>query len=144
VKRLVDSLRITIPNALLPVTATTRNAMVDEIPWRAPLDFLFSSWSYLLLILGSAAVIIWSRGRRGTLTLLRRYGWFAVFWVLAAIPVAFSNRYWPPGNEDAGPIHTEAARLKGLIDIPVYALILYAIWLLATRFFSRGARRQAP
>ncbi len=144
VKRLVDSLRITIPNALLPVTATSRNAMVDEIPWRPPLDFLFSSWSYLLLILGSAAVIIWSRGRRGTLTLLRRYGWFAVFWVLAVIPVAFSNRYWPPGNEDAGPIHTEAARLKGLIDIPVYALIVYAIWLLATRFFSRGARRQAP
>jgi hypothetical protein len=143
-KRMVDSLRITIPNAFLPVTATTRNAMVDSIPWKAPLDFLFSGWRYLVLILGSAVVIIWSRGRSGTLTLLRRYGWFAIFWILAAIPVAFSNRYWPPGNEDAGPLHTEAARLKGLIDIPIYALIVYAGWLLVSWFISRGERRQSP
>ena len=139
-KRLVDSLRITVPNALLPVTSTTRNAMVDAAPWRAPLDFVFSGWRYLLLVLGSFMVIAWSRGRTGTVRLLRRYGWFAVFWVLAAIPVAFSNRYWPPGNEAAGPLHTEAARLKGLIDIPVFVIVVYAAWLLATRFLTRGAR----
>jgi hypothetical protein len=139
-KKLVDSLRITVPNALLPVTSTTRNAMVDAAPWRAPLDVIFSGWRYLLLILGSVIVIVWSRGRVGSIQLLRRYGWFAVFWVLALIPVAFSNRYWPPGNEDAGPIHTEAARLKGLIDIPVFVIVVYAVWLLSARFLTRGAR----
>lgn len=139
-RRMLDSLRITVPNALLPVTSTTRNAMVDAAPWRAPLDLLFSGWRYLLLILGSAIMIVWSRGRKGTLQLLRRYGWFVVFWVLALIPVAFSNRFWPPGSEDAGPLHTEAARLKGLIDIPVYVLLIYAVWLLVARFVARGAR----
>jgi hypothetical protein len=40
---------------------------------------VFSGWRYVLLMLASAAIIIWSRGMRGSYALLRRYGWFAVF-----------------------------------------------------------------
>jgi hypothetical protein len=51
-----------------------------------------------------------------------------------AIPVMFSNRYYPPGVPE--PSHTEAARLKALIDIPVYVLIVYAIWIAANAVYS--------
>jgi len=131
--RLARSLTITIPNALLPITATTDNYLVEQFWWSAPYEWLFSGWSYVLLLLGSAVIIIWARGWPGSLRLLRRYGWFAVFWILVAIPVAFSNRYWPPGSEDLGPIHTEAARLKAFLEVPLYAVAFYAAWLLVGR-----------
>ena len=86
---------------------------------------------------------MWSRGWAGTLTLLRRYGWFAVFWGLVAIPVAFSNRYWPPGSEDLGPIHTEAARLKAFLEVPLYAVIVYALWVAVGRVRARGTTQRA-
>ena len=138
--RLWQSLGITSANALLPISATTLNYMVDGVKWRPAYDFVFSGWRYVLLMLASAAIIIWSRGLRGSLALLRRYGWFAVFWILMAIPVMFSNRYYPPGAPE--PSHTEAARLKALIDIPVYVLIVYAIWIAANAVYSRVRTRQ--
>jgi len=128
--RMARSLTITVPNALLPITETTFNYLVDQFWWSGPYEWLFSGWSYVLLHLGAAVVIIWSRGASGSLRLLRRYGWFAVFWALVAIPVAFSNRYWPPGSEDLGPIHTEAARLKTFLEVPLYAVVVYAAWVL--------------
>jgi hypothetical protein len=131
--RIVQSLEITIPNALTPVTTMTNNYLVDGVSWRGLFEFVSSGWRYVALILLSAAMIVWSRGLRGSLALVRRYGWFALYWVLIAIPVMLSNRYWPPGGEDEGPIHAESARLKSLIDIPVYVLIIYASWLAANR-----------
>ena len=141
VGRLWRSLGITSANALLPITSTTLNYMVAGVRWGPAYDFVFSGWRYILLILASATVIAWRRGPRGVLRLLRRYAWFAAFWVLMAIPVLFSNRHLPPGSPE--PTHTEAARLKALIDIPVYVLIFYAIWLAFNALRSTLHRRQS-
>lgn len=140
-QRLAKSLTITVPNALTPITQTTGNYLVDQFWWKAPYEWLFSSWRYVLLIIGALATILWSRGVSGSLSLLRRYGWFVVFWGVVAIPVAFSNRYWPPGSEDLGPIHTEAARLKAFLEMPIYALIVYALWLVVQRVGRRSVTR---
>ena len=142
-QRLSRSLTITVPNALLPITETTNNYLVQTFWWKAPYEWLFSGWRYLALLIGAAAIIVWSRGWPGTLSLLRRYGWFAVFWGLVAIPVAFSNRYWPPGSEDLGPIHTEAARLKAFLEVPLYAVIVYALWVAVGRVRARGTTQRA-
>jgi len=142
-QRLSRSLTITVPNALLPITETTDNYLVQTFWWKAPYEWLFSGWRYLALLMGAAAIIVWSRGWAGVLSLLRRYGWFAVFWILIAIPVAFSNRYWPPGSEDLGPIHTEAARLKAFLEVPLYAVIVYALWVAVGRVRARGTTQRA-
>jgi hypothetical protein len=136
-KRLGKSLGITVPNALTPITITTGNYLVGTFWWKAPYEWLFSGWRYVALVTAACAVVVWSRGWRGSGRLLRRYGWFAVFWILVAIPVAFSNRYWPPGNEDAGPIHTEAARLKSFLEMPIYVLIVYAMWIVSSAATAR-------
>lgn len=143
-QRLARSLTITVPNALLPVTETTGNYLVDTFWWKAPYEWIFSGWRYLALILGAAALIIWSRGWRGSWHLLRRYGWFVVFWGLVAIPVAFSNRYWPPGSEDLGPIHTEAARLKAFLEVPIYVVIVYGLWCGVGRMRNRSRVPSGP
>lgn len=137
-QRLIRSLGITIPNAFLPITETTGNYLVDSFWWKGPIEWVFSGWRYGLLVLLSAAVIGMTRGLRGTLNLIRRYAWFAVYWILIAIPVLFSNRYWPPGSEDLGPIHVEAARLKSFLEIPIYVIIWYAAWLLGSTIMKRA------
>jgi len=140
--RLWKSLGITVPNALLPITETTDNYLVQSFWWKAPYEWVFSGWRYMALLIGAAFIIVWSRGWSGTLSLLRRYGWFAVFWTLVAIPVAFSNRYWPPGTEDLGPLHTEAARLKAFLEVPLYAVIVYALWVAVGRVRARSTTQR--
>ena len=61
-----------------------------------------------------------------------RYDWFAVFYALLALPIMFSNRF-RPGDEDIGPMWTDAIRQKVFLEIPVWALGGYAIWLLVSR-----------
>lgn len=135
--RLGRSLTITVPEALRPTSAYTQNFLVDRLPWRAAYDWLFSGWRYVLLILAVLATILWSRGLAGTGRLLRRYGWFLVFYGLIAAPVLWSNRYFP-GREDEGPIWTDAVRLKIFLEIPFFVLLVYAVWLVAQR--ARGRR----
>jgi hypothetical protein len=136
-QKLAQSLAITVPNALLPITETTGNYLVESFWWKAPFEWVFSGWRYVLLILVSAAIIVTTRGVRGSVALCQRYLWFGVYWVMIAIPVAFSNRFWPPGSEDLGPIHVEAARLKSFLEIPIYVVIWYAAWLLVTEILKK-------
>ena len=77
-------------------------------------------------------MIMWTRGWQGTRRLLVKYGWFAVFYALLALPILFSNRF-RPGEEDIGPMWTDAIRQKVFLEIPVWALGGYALWLLASR-----------
>jgi len=138
VRALGRSLTITVPEMLKPTSSYTENFLVDVLPWRPVYDWLFSGWRYLLLVLGSVAVVGFSRGWSGSLRLLRRYGWFLVFYALIAAPVLWSNRYYP-GREDEGPIWTEAVRLKIFIEVPLYVGLVYAVWV------AVGAlRRRAP
>jgi len=133
VQRLARSLAITVPEAFRPASEYTQNYLVEDLPWRGAWDWLFSSWRYVLLIAGAAAVIIWTRGWPGTRRLLVKYGWFAVFYALLALPIMFSNRF-RPGEEDIGPMWTDAIRQKVFLEIPVWALGGYALWLLASRW----------
>ena len=135
--RLGRSLTITVPEALRPTSSYTQNFLVDRLPWRTAYDWVFSEWRYLLLILAVSGTIVWSRGWRGSAGLLRRYGWFLVFYGLVAAPVLWSNRYFP-GREDEGPIWTDAVRLKIFLEIPFFVLLVYAVWLVAQR--ARGGR----
>lgn len=131
-QRLARSLAITVPEAFRPASEYTQNYLVEDLPWRAAWDWLFSSWRYVLLIAGAAAVIMWTRGWQGTRMLLVKYGWFAVFYALLALPIMFSNRF-RPGEEDIGPMWTDAVRQKVFLEIPVWALGAYAVWLLVSR-----------
>ena len=131
-QRLGRSLTVTVPELMRPSSMYTQNYLVERIPWRAPMDWLFSSWRYLLLIIGSATIVYLSRGSSGTKQLLRRYGWFAVFYVLIAAPILFSNRYFP-GQEDNGPIWTDAIRQKVFLEVPVFVMLAYALWLVASK-----------
>ena len=123
------SLKVTIPEALRPTSEYVTNPLVESMPWTSAYNWVFSGWRYLLLLAGAAAVIILSRGWRGTGRLIRRYGWFIVFWGLIAFPVIFSNRY-RPGEEPAGAVWTDAMRLKIFLEIPVYVGLVYAAWTL--------------
>jgi len=131
-QRLAQSLAITVPEAFRPASEYTQNYLVEDLPWRGVWDWLFSSWRYVLLIAGAAAVIMWTRGWQGTRRLVVKYGWFAVFYALLALPIMFSNRF-RPGDEDIGPMWTDAIRQKVFLEIPVWALGGYAIWLLVSR-----------
>ena len=71
---------------------------------------------------------------------MRRYAWFAVFWILTLMPILLSNRYWPPNIPE--PTHSEADRLRALVDIPVYVLITVAGLLVVKRL--RRAYRTPP
>ena len=122
------SLTITVPEALRPSSQYTDNAIVTELPWRGVYDWVFSGWRYLLLLAGSVAVVWFTRGTRGMGRLARRYGWFIGFYALIAAPVFWSNRFLP-GAEELGPIWTDAIRLKMFIEVPLVALVAYAVWL---------------
>ena len=131
-QRLARSLAITVPEAFRPASEYTQNYLVEDLPWRGAWDWLFSSWRYVLLIAGAAAVIMWAQGWQGTKRLLVKYGWFAVLYGLLALPILFSNRF-RPGEEDIGPMWTDAIRQKVFLEIPLWALGGYALWLILSR-----------
>lgn len=134
-KGLAKSLTITIPELLRPTAMYAQNFLVEGLPWTNAYNWLFSGWRYLLLVAGAIAMITWSRGWAGAKALLRRYGWFAAFWALIALPVIWSNRYFP-GREAEGPIWTDAMRQKIFLEMPVYVILFYAAWL-ATRWLGK-------
>ena len=134
--RLGKSLSVTLPEIARPSSMYTENYLVERLPWRAPFDWLFSGWRYGLMVIASAAVIVWRRGWRGSGLLIRRYGWFAVVYALIAAPILLSNRY-TPGQEDLGPLWTDAIRQKVFLEIPVIAVMSYALWVLSRRLFHR-------
>ena len=82
-------------------------------------------------------------GWQGTWTLLKRYGWFAVFWALIAIPVLWSNRFYP-GREIEGPIWTDAIRQKIFLEVPVYVLLVYSLWATIHNRRVKHADAEAP
>lgn len=131
-ERLWKSLQITVPEALRPSSKYTQNYLVEKLPWRDAWDWMFSGWPYLLLITASSVIIGWTRGWRGVGRLFVRYGWFVVFYALLALPIMFSNRF-RPGEEDAGPVWTDAIRQKIFLELPIWALMGYALWLVVTR-----------
>lgn len=132
VHRLSKSLTITVPELLRPTSEYTQNYFVEKLPWRNAWNWLFSGWFYLFLIGASATVIGWSRGWRGIGRLFVTYGWFVVFYGLLALPILLSNRF-RPGEEDLGPIWTDAIRQKLFLEMPIWALMGYALWLVASR-----------
>lgn len=132
------SLLITMPTMFRSVYVQWYSAYAFDFPLSRALDWLFSGWRFVGMILLAAVIIVRDAGLQGTWRRLRRYGWFAVFWVLAAVPVILSNRYWPP--EVAEPVHSEADRLRGLIDVPVYVLLVLAASIV-TRQIAERARR---
>jgi hypothetical protein len=142
-KGAMKSLQITIPDMLGATSTYTQNLIVDVLPWTTAFNFLFSGWRYVLLVLLAAAIIVWSRGWRGTRTLFRRYGWFLVYYALIGTPVLLSNRY-RIGEEDAGPTWDDAVRLKIFIEVPIYVLITYAAWTLTSRLKLRWKASKAP
>ena len=139
VERLAKSLTITVPEMLRPSSKYTQNYFVEKLPWRDAWDWLFSGWPYLLMISASAISIGWSRGWRGVGRLFVKYGWFVVFYGLLALPILFSNRF-RPGDEDAGPIWTDAIRQKVFIEMPIWALMGYAVWLGISRIKGKKTR----
>jgi hypothetical protein len=62
---LAKSLAITIPEAFRPASKYTQNYLVEQLPWRAAWDWLFSGWRYALLILAAAVFIGYTRGWLG-------------------------------------------------------------------------------
>jgi hypothetical protein len=131
-QRLARSIGITAPELMRPSSKYTQNYFVEKLPWRAIWDWLFAGWPYLILIAASAAVIGWTRRWRGVGRLVVKYGWFVVFYGLLALPILLSNRY-RPGEEDLGPVWTDAIRQKVFLELPIWALMGYALWLAATR-----------
>jgi hypothetical protein len=133
--RAAKSLTITMPTMFRSVYVQWYSAYAFDFPLSRALDWLFSGWRFVAMILGSIIVIVRDVGLAGTWRRVRRYGWFAVFWVLMAIPVVLSNRYWPP--EVPEPVHSEADRLRGLLDVPVYVLMVLAASILVRRARDR-------
>lgn len=142
VKRLVQSLQFTIPAALRSVFTQWYNAFLFNYPLAHPLDWVFSGWRLVALIFASFAVIFVHAGRRRSLGYFRKYGWFVAFWILTALPVAFSNRFWPIDAET--PFASEADRLSGLLAVPLYALMALAACIVVRRLSRpwQSRRRQ--
>jgi hypothetical protein len=115
------------------------NSFNASFPGIKALDWIFSGWRFGLLIMISVGIIIGHFGIRNSGRLLIRYGWFGAFWVLTAIPVFLSNRYWPTDVPE--PIHSEADRLRALIDIPVYVGITFAAYLMFKKVHIRWTSR---
>jgi hypothetical protein len=123
----VRSLGVTVPTMFRSVYVQWYNGFnYTFAPMRA-LDWVFFGWRFVALIAFTVIVMLAHFGMRGIAIRIRRYGWFAVFWLLTTIPVLLSNRYWPA--EIPQPTHSEADRLRGLIDIPFYVLFAFACYL---------------
>jgi hypothetical protein len=116
----------------------TYNTMVEPLFWKAPFNWVFSGWRALLLVVISMAAVALTRGRRGTVALIKRYWWFVGFYVLIAIPVVWSNRY-RPGEEFNGAVWTDAVRLKLFLELPASILLIYAVYSVVCRL--RAPRR---
>jgi len=123
----IRSLSITVPTIFRSVSVQWYNGFSYTFPLSPPLDWIFSSWRFALLIGVALSVIVAHFGLKGTWRRVIRYGWFAVFWLLTAVPVLLSNRYWPP--EIPEPTHSEADRLRALVDVPIYVLMTFAAYL---------------
>ena len=130
-QRLLKSLTITMPVMFRSIYVQWYDAFLFANPAAHTLDWIFSGLRFVGLIVLSFAIVFVTAGWQGTRRFLRRYAWFVVFWVLVAIPVAFSNRYWPP--EVPEPVHSEADRLRGLIDVPVYVVMILAASIVGRR-----------
>lgn len=124
VQRAAQSLTITVPQIFRPVQVQWYNAILLKSGFQQSLDWLFSSWRLAVMIFGSLFVVLWDLGRVRSVAIVRRYGWFFAFWVLTAIPVVLSNRYWPEDLPE--PTATEADRLRALIDVPAYVVMVLA------------------
>lgn len=135
------SLAITIPTLFRSVSVQWSNSFSQKFPLSQPLDWLFSQWRFAVLIGLTVAIIVAHFGLRGSWQRVIRYGWFAVFWVLTAIPIFLSNRYWPEDIPE--PTHSEADRLRALVDVPVYVLMTFAAFLLVQRV-RQQIRRSRP
>jgi len=135
------SLTVTVPTMFRSVYVQWSNSFNSSFPGVKALDWVFSGWRFALMILVSVGIIIGHFGTRTSSRLLIRYGWFAVFWVLTAIPAFLSNRYWPTDIPE--PIHSEADRLRALIDIPVYVTITFAAFLVFRKGYRRWATRSS-
>ena len=142
-QRLIKSLGITIPEAFRPASKYTQNYLVEQLPWRAAWDWLFSSWRYALLILATVAFIGYTRRWPGIRRLFVKYGWFLVVYGLLALPIMFSNRF-TPGQEDLGPLWTDAMRQKVFLELPIWALGGYALWLALSRTGRASWQRRTP
>jgi hypothetical protein len=134
-KRLLRSLTITLPVMFRSIYVQWYNAYLFASPLAPKLDWVFSGLRFVALIVLSFVIVFLTAGWRGTRRWLRRYLWFVIVWVLVAIPVAFSNRYWPPDVPE--PVHSEADRLRELIDTPIYVVMVFAAWLVTQRIAAR-------
>jgi hypothetical protein len=116
-----------VPELLRPASSYTQNYLVEKMPWRAAFDWLFSGWRYIALVGLAVILIVRHRGRLSSARLVRRYGWFFVFYGLIALPILFSNRFRPE-DESVGPIWTDASRQKVFLEAPVMVMLAYAAW----------------
>lgn len=134
------SVGITVPQLLRPSSEYVDNLMVRELPWRAAFDWVFSGWRYALLGLVAIVTFISCTGLSGTLRVIRRYGWFFAYYALVSVPIVWSNRFIF-GEENLGPVWTDAIRLKMFVEIPIITFLAYSFWLAGTRVRSRRSRR---
>lgn len=138
---MVKSLTITVPEALRPSSEYADNLLVRDLPWKGVYDWVFSGWRYLLIVFAAIAIVAIQRGRDGIARLTRRYGWFLAFYLLIAAPVFWSNRFIPDHEAD-GPIWTDAIRLKMFLEVPLVALVGYALWALPSVVRGRRSSRE--
>lgn len=141
VQSMARSLTITVPELLRPSSEYTNNRLVNELPWRAPYDWLFSGWRYLAVLALSIGIVVVDSGLHRSWQRLRRYAWFAVFYALVLAPVLWSNRYHP-GHEDLGPIWTDAMRLKMFVEVPLVVLMGFALWCVPGLFRRARSRKR--
>jgi|GEM_PF-7117527 len=130
---LVKSFNTNLQNALIPTSEYFPNHLSQDLPWRAPMDRILSGYIYLLLGFGTVIAIFVMRGLRGTLGLLRRYGWLIAYYLMVAGTISIQNR-----NE-----WTEASRLKIFIEIPVWVAAAYLAHLVGLRLLHRKNRQQS-
>lgn len=98
------------------------------------MDRVLSGYLYLFLGIGTVIAIFALRGLRGSLAILRRYGWLIGYYLMLAGTISLQNR-----NE-----WTEASRLKIFIEIPVWVAAAYLVHLVGLRMQKRRAQRRSP
>ncbi len=75
--RAARSLTITMPTMFRSIKVQWYNTYDFEFPLAPALDWLFSGWRFVVMILGSLVIVVRDAGLRGTWRRVRRYGWFA-------------------------------------------------------------------